>query len=280
MAHPDIEAWFKNAVGRKMNYDSAYGLQCVDAVDTYAQDIFGVPWQKCVGGVGGAKELLDVVPDAYWIRIDNNPNDKNLIPQRGDVIVWAGVAGVNPYGHTAIVLSSDHFGVDVIQQDGFAPPLQFVNNNWYSNKPAHKARLGYWNAGTGYVSGWLRPRPEKLRRITTASSTIEKEEELTVSQYKEIMAKLDQIEAIVTENQKRINSRPTAKEIWGHLIWGRTQADPGKNKNNSISVIQELANIRTAQINQDPELKKSDVVDAIQENVVTVEIRGKKEESA
>lgn len=249
MAHPDIEAWFKTAIGRKMNYDSAYGLQCVDAVDTYAQDIFGVPWQTCVGGVGGAKELLDVVPDAYWIRINNNPNDKNLIPQRGDVIVWEGVAGVNPYGHTAVVLSADHFGVDVIQQDGFAPPLQYVNNNWYSNKPAHKARLAYWNAGTGYVSGWLRPRPEKLRRITTASSTIGKEEELTVSQYKEIMAKLNRIEAIVTENQKRIEARPTVKEIW-HF--------PVHRDGKRIAVIQEVADNKT-------------ITSAVAESALTVE---------
>ena len=68
-----------------MNPDGAYGYQCVDLVDAYGQAIFGVPWNVCVGGVIGAKQLLDAAPDKYWIRVDNNPADPNLIPPRGAV---------------------------------------------------------------------------------------------------------------------------------------------------------------------------------------------------
>lgn len=165
MTHPRIEAWLRSAAGRAMNPDGRYGLQCVDAADLYAQEIFGVPWEQCVGGVGGANELLDRVPDEYWIRTDND-GSVDLIPSRGDVVVWGG-DGSNRWGHVAIVSRADALGVDVVQQDGFALPHQFVDGNWYSAKPAHTARLGYSQAGTGYMIGWLTPRPNKIKPVAS-----------------------------------------------------------------------------------------------------------------
>lgn len=155
------EKWLQSAVGKIFDYDRSYGYQCVDLADAYGQDIFGVPWQTCVGGVGGARELLDRVPDEYWERIDNDPNDPNLIPQRGDLVIFDGSA-LNPYGHVNAFLSGDTSGFWGVQQDGFAAPLQYVNGNWYSAKPAHKAWLPYDGPGTGPVAGWLRPKQNKI----------------------------------------------------------------------------------------------------------------------
>ena len=161
MTHATIEEWLNSADGVKMNPDRRYGLQCVDLVDQYAQDIFGVSWTESVGGVAGARQLLDRAPDAFWNRIDNDPNNPALIPERGDVVVFAG-DGSNQWGHTAVVLTAGVHGITVIQQDGFAAPHQFVDGAWYSAKPAHVASLGYVQNGTGAVSGWLRPKAEKL----------------------------------------------------------------------------------------------------------------------
>lgn len=161
MAHATIEEWLNSADGVKMNPDRRYGLQCVDLVDQYAQDIFGVPWTESVGGVAGARQLLDRAPDRFWIRIDNDPNDPALLPQRGDVVVFAGDSS-NGWGHTNVALECGVAGFWGIQQDGFAAPHQFVDGAWYSAKPAHKAWLTYDQKGTGAVAGWLRPRPEML----------------------------------------------------------------------------------------------------------------------
>lgn len=167
-----ILEWLATANGVAMNPDRRYGLQCVDLVDQYAQDIFGVPWPQCVGGVSGARQLLDVAPDAYWIRTDNSP-DPNVIPSKGDVVVFAGSA-INEWGHTAVVDSADTKGMWVIQQDGFAAPLVWVDGSWYSNKPAHRIWLPYYSNGTGPLSGWLTPRANKLASpsfvVTPASS--------------------------------------------------------------------------------------------------------------
>ncbi|MDQ5821180.1 MAG: LysM peptidoglycan-binding domain-containing protein [Actinomycetota bacterium] len=161
MTHPEIEEWLTGAEGVKMNPDGRYGLQCVDLVDQYAQDLFGVHWTESVGGVVGANQLLDRVPDAYWTRIDND-GSPDLLPERGDVLVYAG-NGVNQWGHTAVALNPTLAAVQVIQQDGFAEPHQFVDGAWYSAKPAHRSTLGYDNYGTGPILGWLRPRPERIR---------------------------------------------------------------------------------------------------------------------
>ena len=168
MAHPEIEEWLATAVGVALNPDGSFGNQCVDAVDAYGEAIFGVPWSLCVGGVTGAKQLLDAAPDKYWVRVDNNPNDPNLLPPRGAVVVTSGDS-TNQWGHTYIVLSADQNGADVLQQDGFAAPLQFVNGNWYSAKPAHKARMPWAAKGIGTTLGWLIPR-ENMIKDTGASS--------------------------------------------------------------------------------------------------------------
>ena len=153
-----INEWLASAVGRRMNPDGRYGLQCVDAVDQYAEDLFGVPWPQSVGGVAGARQLLDAAPDEYWERIDYY---HGLTPQRGDVLVFAGDS-LNQWGHTAVVESADNVGINVIQQDGFAPPTRFVDGAYYSDKPAHRARLAYSDRGTGPLLGVLRPRQNKI----------------------------------------------------------------------------------------------------------------------
>lgn len=161
MTNPELVEWIRTAPGLRLNPDGAFGLQCVDAIDAYGEAIFGVHWTVCVGGVAGAKQLLDVAPDKYWIRFDNRPNDPNWIPIMGDVVVFGG-SPANQWGHTAIVESADQNGMWVIQQDGFAPPLIWANGGQYSNKPAHRQWLPYYGPGTGHVTGWLRPREEMI----------------------------------------------------------------------------------------------------------------------
>lgn len=158
----EIREWIDTAPGLKLNPDQHYGLQCVDLVDAYAEAIFNVPWSKSVGGVQGAKQLLDAAPDEFWIRIDNDPDNQDLIPQTGDVFVFGGTPGVNDWGHTGVVDQAFANGMWAVQQDGFAPPLVFVDDSWYSDKPAQRVWLPYWQRGTGSLIGWLRPREEKV----------------------------------------------------------------------------------------------------------------------
>ena len=119
---------------------------CKDVIDDYCLWLFN-DWVNTIRPAN-AKEAFANSNGEYFEKIANNPNDSNLIPQRGDIIIWGAMSG-NPYGHIAVVAGADTNGVDVIEQDGF---LQI---------PARLYRRPYVLAG-GVVIGWLRPRPEKI----------------------------------------------------------------------------------------------------------------------
>ena len=142
-----IDDWLKNAVGRGMNPDGAYGYQCKDVADDYSTWLFG-NWQNTIRPAD-AKDAFNNANDEFFIKIANNLNDPNLIPQRGDIIVW-GASQANHWGHIAVVVSADKTGVVVIEQDGFRNTI-----------PAYQAKRGYVYAGMPCI-GWLRPRPEKI----------------------------------------------------------------------------------------------------------------------
>ncbi|WP_171042236.1 GH25 family lysozyme [Sinomonas gamaensis] len=141
-------AWMQNAPGQAVNRDFVGGFQCVDVPKNYVQHIFAnTVWQQVWPGAGNAKDMLFTFSPDFLIQILNDPSDPSQIPLPGDIVVWAGTGdgGLNPFGHIAVCVDADVNGVDVIQQDGF---LQV---------PMFRARLGYTNAGTGPVTGWLRP---------------------------------------------------------------------------------------------------------------------------
>lgn len=186
------EDWMTTVIGVALNPDKFAGNQCVDTVDHFGEFIFGVPWQTCVGGVVGANGLLDRAPDDYWQRIDYY---HGFIPQRYDVLVYGG-DNLNQWGHTAVTESADWTGINVIQQDGFAYPWQFVDGNYYSAKPAHRARLAYSQAGTGALLGVLRARPEKLVRGSesinpSGSTNTPQEDTLSQAEVNQIKEHID-----------------------------------------------------------------------------------------
>lgn len=151
------EQWFKTAVGRGMNPDKAYGYQCKDVADDYSTWLFG-NWQNTIRPANAKDAFAKANPD-YFIKIANNLNDPNLIPQRGDIIIW-GASQANPWGHIAIVESADKSGAVVIEQDGFRNTV-----------PAYRIKRGYVFAGMSCI-GWLRPRPEKIIGYTPPAPAV------------------------------------------------------------------------------------------------------------
>lgn len=145
-------SWFGVAVGLQMDPDKAYGLQCVDVADHYAEFVFpGKRWQDTIGGVGGAKDLLTSASREYFTVIHNNPSDPKQLPIPGDILVWGGNA-YNQWGHTAVAESVRPSGSTVIQQ----------NSNGLANQAAHRIWMPWNGAGTGMLTGWLRPRADRM----------------------------------------------------------------------------------------------------------------------
>ncbi len=93
--------------GKKVDFDGAYGYQCVDLFRQYCKDVLNV---KQCPPVDGAKDLI------------NNPGELKVTHDSyapGDVLIYDATAS-NPYGHVCILVSlldSDTFVV--FEQNGF-----------------------------------------------------------------------------------------------------------------------------------------------------------------
>lgn len=97
---------FKNKwLGKKADFDGAYGGQCVDLFRFYNKEVLEIAQPKSV--VGAAD---------FWSNYDSDPNLKNnftkivnsptFVPNEGDVVVWTRRAG-GGFGHIAIYLRGD-----------------------------------------------------------------------------------------------------------------------------------------------------------------------------
>ena len=90
--------------GKKVDFDGAYGAQCVDLFRQYTKEVLGIkehtgPCQT----TGGAKDLyLDYdkmpVEKKYFYR----SKQKNWV--QGDILIWDSTP-TNKYGHVAIFLA-------------------------------------------------------------------------------------------------------------------------------------------------------------------------------
>lgn len=109
-----IAEFISKNIGKKVDFDGAYGAQCVDLFRQYCKDVLNIPH---TGSVEGAKDLylnysklpLEI---KYFERLCRGP-------VTGDVVVWD-ASPTNKYGHVAIVVGNMH-GRDllVFEQDGF-----------------------------------------------------------------------------------------------------------------------------------------------------------------
>lgn len=98
--------------GQKVDFDNAYGAQCVDLFRQYCQDVLDIPHT-------GA--LRNAQAKNIWLDYNNMPLEQKYFVKvkgafrPGDVLVWDG----GQYGHVAIFLSMLGTNLIVFEQDGF-----------------------------------------------------------------------------------------------------------------------------------------------------------------
>ena len=96
--------------GQKVDFDKAYGAQCVDLFRQYCHDVLYIPH---TGAVQGAKDI--------WLNYNNMPLEQKYFvkvkgaPRAGDVLVWVG----GQYGHVAIFMAMCGSNYIVFEQDGY-----------------------------------------------------------------------------------------------------------------------------------------------------------------
>ena len=126
-------------LGKKADWDNAYGGQCVDLFRFYINEVLGKSQPK---GVTGAAD--------FWTAFDSDPNlnktfDKITntptgVPQKGDCVIWNKKAG-GGFGHVAIFI------------EGTTNSFTSLDQNWPTLSKVTKTKHDYIN-----VLGWFRPK--------------------------------------------------------------------------------------------------------------------------
>lgn len=118
--------------GKGIDYDGAYGYQCVDLARQYMKDVHGVLGTQLVGDTA-YKCFLNGHPD--YEQIENKIGNE---PEQGDIIFWN--TSVGPSGHVAVY-------------DSNWGKLQFnsFDQNWPVGSLCHMQSHDYSG-----VAGWIR----------------------------------------------------------------------------------------------------------------------------
>ena len=93
----DAVKWAYAQGGKYLDYDKAYGAQCVDLIKYYYA-YFG----KASYARGNGCDYVSNALPAGWTRIKNTAD---FVPQPGDIAVWG--TELSKYGHVAIILSAN-----------------------------------------------------------------------------------------------------------------------------------------------------------------------------
>ena len=110
-----LDEFINKYINTKVDFDNAFGAQCVDLFRQYCKDVLNIPH---TGAVEGARDIFlnyDKLPleQKYFKKYSTNN------PKPADIIIW-NETKTNKYGHIAIVVSSlSNNKVLVFEQDGF-----------------------------------------------------------------------------------------------------------------------------------------------------------------
>jgi hypothetical protein len=70
--------------GRYLDYDKAYGYQCVDVMRAYVKEVYGLNPYVAIPTTGYAKNIFNnFKTNKYFKKILNTPNG---MPKQGDII--------------------------------------------------------------------------------------------------------------------------------------------------------------------------------------------------
>ncbi len=137
----NYDAFINKWLGHPIDWDGVYGPQCVDEICQYLTDN-GKGYCVAYANAKDWANCSSMQSDFDWIQ--NDPNNYNQIPTRGDIIVWTGdVPGSEGYGHIAIW--------DMVTGPG---AFQSLDQNWggqYVHFQSHN-----WN----WMAGWWTPKPK------------------------------------------------------------------------------------------------------------------------
>ena len=141
-------------LGKAIDYDGELGVQCVDLADQYLKDCFGITgvW------VNGAKDFYNNFNSypALVKAFDRIPNTRELVVQKGDIVIWGG----GSWGHVGI-------GTGEGTIDWFT---SIEENTLRRHEPTQKVKHYFNGSGGNPVLGVLRPKDAARIQSSTVPS--------------------------------------------------------------------------------------------------------------
>ena len=137
-----LENFVKQYAGG-VDYDGAYGKQCVDYVNEYAKVVLGIPDAFYAQGIQYAYQVFTNYENLPRVKphFTRVANGKTNYPQKGDVVIWSKER--NGYaGHIAVVLGATEHTLTVAEQN-------------YDGKGSVRT---YTYPNYNFVLGWLVPK--------------------------------------------------------------------------------------------------------------------------
>lgn len=131
-------------IGRAVDYDGVSGVQCVDLVKAYLDEVFGIK----AGAWGNAHCYYDrwtAYTDKLKKNFDRLPNTPQFVPKKGDIVVWSPALQKEGWGHIAIATG-----------EGDTSYFYSYDQNW-NGKACQKVRHSY-----SCVYGVLRPKDRSV----------------------------------------------------------------------------------------------------------------------
>ena len=133
-----------------VDYDGAYGKQCVDYVNEYAKAVLGIPDAFYAQGIQYAYQVYTNYENLPRVKphFTRVANGKTNYPAKGDVVIW-GKARNGYAGHIAVVLGATEHTLTVAEQNydgkGSVRTYTYPNYNfvlgWLTPKHKHKPAL-------------------------------------------------------------------------------------------------------------------------------------------
>lgn len=131
----EINEFFDTYNQGRVDFDGAYGYQCVDLYRKYCKEVLNVEEQGPL--VEGAYQLWTNYRSEDFYPIENTPE---AVPELGDVIIWNKTPQM-AWGHVAIF------------KEGNVSKFLSFDQNWPVGSACHFQNHNYSN-----VRGWLRPK--------------------------------------------------------------------------------------------------------------------------
>jgi hypothetical protein len=122
---------------KTVDFDGAYGGQCVDLFNKYLVDVLGITNPIQQFPVASAYQIYGYAKNnSSFVCI---PNDPTAVPQAGDIIIWN--QGVGSHGHVGIFVEGDVMSFRSFEQNWNGIQKCVIVNHPYD-----------------HVTGWLRPK--------------------------------------------------------------------------------------------------------------------------